>query len=312
VLVGCLMFKETRTTEKVKGLLASCEVDCINKEHLLPEHFPYTVLMTDDVDTLVQNEQLLAARERVLFLPDTEVKLMSEHPIIQKYNHVVITQGQDPKAFPSDKVISIMNAMQTEGLSLLHHLNYGASVKEFELSSSEQRGWFRDELSSYIEKLVPALPRPSPVYVQYATEIQDELLMNSIWDACPDRASISRKQPVTLKPNETVKVRWAFDGFKFGISVRDRYGSFPAELCEKYMNSLFSTSEQKSVLQSETHGAGIGMFMILTRASEVTINVAYGKYTEVVVVLNFSLGPKNMTQGPKTFQFFNLGSTQHS
>ena len=54
-------------------------------------------------------------------------------------------------------------------------------------------------------------------------------------------------------------------------------------------------------------GAGLGLFMILERASELTINVAKGNFTDVVVVLNFNAGPKAMSKGPKTFQFFNLG-----
>ena len=60
-------------------------------------------------------------------------------------------------------------------------------------------------------------------------------------------------------------------------------------------------------MQTDGAGAGIGMFMILQRASQVTVNVARGSFTEVVVTLNFSLGPKNMAKGAKTFQFFNLG-----
>ncbi len=309
LLKSFVSFKDPKKEKKVMGLMSACDVQAVDMQNVGDTDPSKLIVMTDRIEVLSDHPVLKNSRDKILFLSDSETEAAKTDSNLEFFNHILIVRTEPPQEFPADKVLSIINAVRKGGLTILDHLNPGAVVREFELSISEQRTWFRDELSRYIETFMGALPRPSQVYAQYATEIQDELLMNAIWDASQVRATMSRKELVKLAPDETVKVKWAFDGFRFAVSVRDRHGSFPPELYRKYVTSLFSPDARMGLdmQNNSVGGAGLGLFMILERASELTINVAKGSFTDVVVVLNFSAGPKAMSKGPKTFQFFNLG-----
>lgn len=186
-------------------------------------------------------------------------------------------------------------------------VSYGAYVHRYVLSHSDQRQWFRDALFEFIKGLSHVLGRPTDAYAQFGVEVQEELLMNAIWDANPKLQDVDRRVPITLLPQETVQVEWSFDGTYLAIGVRDSFGSFSKQIIYKYLKFLF-TSDRKAMirLQQEAAGAGLGLFMVLERLSSLIITITPHKNTEVIAILNLTTSPKAFTQKQRSFQFFNL------
>lgn len=86
----------------------------------------------------------------------------------------------------------------------------------------------------------------SSVLSQYAVEIQEELLMNAIWDANPKHEKEPRTVPVELNEDEFVKLEWAFNGKDFAISVRDKFGRLNPGIMEKYVRFIFKAGDPQT------------------------------------------------------------------
>lgn len=186
-------------------------------------------------------------------------------------------------------------------------VSYGAYVHRYVLSHSDQRQWFRDALFEFIKGLSSVLGRPTDAYAQYGVEVQEELLMNAIWDANPKLHDVDRRVPISLLPQETVQVEWSFDGTYLAIGVRDSFGTFKKPTVYKYLKFLFASDKKAMIkLQHEAVGAGLGLFMVMERLSSLIITVMPHKTTEVIAILNLTTSPKNFSKKQRSFQFFSI------
>jgi len=186
-------------------------------------------------------------------------------------------------------------------------VSYGAYVHRYVLSHSDQRIWFRNSLFEFVSGLSNILGRPTNTYAQFAVEVQEELLMNAIWDANPKLKDVDRREPVALLPQETVQVEWSFDGTHLAIGVRDPFGSFEKQTIQKYLKFLFITDKKLMIrLQQEAAGAGLGLFMILERLSSLIVTVSPSKTTEMIAILNLTTNPKAFSKKQRSFQFFHV------
>ncbi|KAB8030909.1 hypothetical protein [Fluviispira multicolorata] len=267
-----------------------------------------SLYITDTIDEkkLKTHETIPSIRMENLLLVDDDTKdqiidseglMMFEHVLSCNQDHVphmqlmsTIRKIRETKYFGVDKCVS-----------------YGAYVHRYVLSHSDQRQWFRDALFEFVIGLSSVLGRPTDAYAQFAVEVQEELLMNAIWDANPKLQEVDRRVPIALLPQETVQVEWSFDGTHLAIGVRDSFGSFSKPTIYKYLRFLFA-SEKKSMirLQQEAAGAGLGLFMVLERLSSLIVTVAPLKSTEVIAVLNLSTSPKTFSKKQRSFQFFSV------
>jgi hypothetical protein len=186
-------------------------------------------------------------------------------------------------------------------------VSFGAYVHRYVLSHSDQRQWFRNALFEFIKGLSQVLGRPMDAYAQFGIEVQEELLMNAIWDANPKLQNVDRRVPIALLPQEAVQIEWSFDGTFLAIGVRDSFGSFSRITIYKYLKFLFASDRKSMIrLQQEAAGAGLGLFMVLERLSSLIVTVSPQKSTEVIAILNLTTAPKSFSQKQRSFQFFSV------
>jgi hypothetical protein len=267
-----------------------------------------TMFITDKIDEKILKEHELIPSIKIenLLLVDEETKdkiidseglMLFGHVLSCNQEHVphlqlmsTIRKIREKKYFGVDKCVS-----------------YGAYVHRYVLSHSDQRQWFRDALFEFIKGLSEVIARPTGAYAQFGVEVQEELLMNAIWDANPKLQDVDRRVPITLLPQETVQVEWSFDGTFLAIGVRDSFGSFSKYTVYKYLKFLFASDRKAMIrLQQEAAGAGLGLFMVLERLSSLIITVTPNKTTEVIAILNLTTSPKSFTRKPRSFQFFSV------
>lgn len=292
--INPIIAKSEKTFEEIKKLASNgCKqtmfiTDKID-EKKLKEHELIPSIKIENV-LLVDGE----TKDKII---DTEGIMFFGHVLSCNQDHVphlqlmsTIRKIREKKYFGVDKCVS-----------------YGAYVHRYVLSHSDQRQWFRDALFEFIKGLSQVLGRPTDAYAQFAVEVQEELLMNAIWDANPKLQDVDRRVPIALLPQETVQIEWSFDGTYFAVGVRDSFGTFSKQTVYKYLKFLFASDKKSLIrLQQESAGAGLGLFMVLERLSSLNITVSPNKTTEVIAILDLTISPKAITRKQRSFQFFSI------
>jgi hypothetical protein len=276
--------------------------------HIAEQGGRHCMYITDNIDAskLAEARQMgLARLDNVLMVDDESKQKVSDSPALTMFNHVLSCNQQH---VPHLQIMSMVRKIRDgKFFGVDKCVAYGAYVHRYILSHSDQRQWFRDALYEFVKGLSSFLNRPSDMYAQYAVEVQEELLMNAIWDANPNRRTVDRRVPVALLPQEAVQVEWSFDGTTLAIGVRDPFGTFEAPIIYKYLKFLFANDRKSMIkMQQEAAGAGLGLFMVLERLSGLIVNVSPGQCTEVVAALNLLGGPKAFNKRQRSFQYFSI------
>jgi len=180
-------------------------------------------------------------------------------------------------------------------------------VKYFTVKSSRDRKTMAEGLEKFFEEIDALIGFKNPVVVQNAIEIQEELLMNAIWDANPKYAHQPRSTPIELDSKEEVTLQWAFNGKELAISVKDPFGKMKTDLMEKYIDFIFKTGRKLDYsLSDQKVSAGLGMYMVLQRANLLSVFVVDGRITDVGVVLIIKGGKRSSTITSKAIDIINV------
>lgn len=142
-------------------------------------------------------------------------------------------------------------------------------------------------VGSYEEKLqciaqVGELAHGLRVRHKYREAIEkclDEMLMNALYDAPPDRNA----------PPARAQVSFASDGSRCYLTVRDAYGSLERPTVLRYLHKCLHEKQQ---IDRKVGGAGLGLYFMASSSSELHFHVARGRATEVTCV--FDLTARNV------------------
>jgi len=121
----------------------------------------------------------------------------------------------------------------------------------------------------------------------------DEMLMNALYDAPVDAqgnplfSEITTRTRISLRTEQTVVVQYACDGARFGISVRDTFGSLSRQTVLRTLHKCLHAKQQ---IDRRANGAGVGLFLMMNAASSVSFNVVPGVATEVICTFAIDRG----------------------
>ena len=182
-------------------------------------------------------------------------------------------------------------------------------IKQFQVKSSRDRKVLSDEMEKFFSEIENMMGFKNSILLQYAIEIQEELLMNAIWDANPKHFLKPRSKPIELDENEHVTLEWAFNGKELAISVKDFFGRMEPSLMEKYIDFIFKTGKSpQHKLSEQKIGAGLGMYMVIQRANLLSVFVSEGKVTDVGVVLILKTGRRASTLNSKAIDIIKIST----
>jgi hypothetical protein len=146
--------------------------------------------------------------------------------------------------------------------------------------------------------------------VQNVELILNELLMNAIFDAPTDAGGqkryyhLSRSEVFPLAPGERPEVQYGINNDRLAVSVSDPFGNFRKETFFSCVNRCFS---EKSVLEDQSQGAGMGLFMAFKALNQMVINVDYRKKTEVIAMIDHHASAGELKKKRHSFHYFHLG-----
>jgi hypothetical protein len=126
-------------------------------------------------------------------------------------------------------------------------------------------------------------------YIEHIEKVVDELLMNAIYDApATDTSPKTIEEPaaqdhLSRKLEQKAVIQYACDGERFGVAVRDTYGTLRKQTVLDYLDKCMHAESQ---IDRKEGGAGLGLYIVTNSVSEYVINVQPGVATEAVCLFD--------------------------
>ena len=238
---------------------------------------------------------------KVLLL--NEGQLSSKIPGLFKsfgVTNLLALRGPD---YSSDILVTINKLLRKDIFGLEKYLPWGARVVRRTLHSSERKGTLLTEL----EEFATRTDCPSRIAGAFVA-VADELLANAIYnapilpDGTPRFRHLDRSERVELPAGEEVRLAYACDQGRFLISVRDHYGSLSVDKLVSYIERWAVGGSRQ--VQTESGGAGLGLYMVFDLLSTFIVNLAPGQCTECIGMVDIGGSYKESVSRPKSLHIF--------
>lgn len=165
---------------------------------------------------------------------------------------------------------------------------WGARSHSFDIGSSADKELAVASLDDYLHDI--------GCYRAIATSIgmvAEELTMNMLFDAPldaegqPKYVDVQRDHPLVLEPAEHGKLSYGCSGRYVGLRVTDPFGALTREVIVRYVKAAFLGTPGK-MREGSGPGAGLGLFMVFSSATQLVFNVDVGRRTEVIALFYVS------------------------
>jgi hypothetical protein len=140
-----------------------------------------------------------------------------------------------------------------------------------------------EEIESYVksQKMRGSISRS-------AVQIGEELLMNAMYQAPLDEkgerlfADVKAHVRIRRKTPEPVSLRFTAHNGSLYLCVRDRFGSFKREDLAHY---LFQCVTQNTPIEKKKLGAGLGLYLVVSKTTKLIVNIQPGGLSEFIAIL---------------------------
>jgi len=232
-------------------------------------------------------------------IEDDEVLSLLNHGRI---NHVI---SESATADECEILTTSVKLLSGDIFGLEKYLSWGSTISSESIRTYQEKRKTLLEVSAYA-KHVGA--RRS--LIRKIEMVADELLMNALYDAPATQNGITYKELVNqehLNEIEPARIQWACDGRYFAVSVQDNYGELTKKMILK---NLSRARSERNPLGGEDgeHGAGLGLFFILSSATRFIANIADGERTEVICL--FDLKDKKADQYVRSLHIFDQSNQE--
>jgi hypothetical protein len=227
---------------------------------------------------------------------DAAFKTLIEH---HEVAHVMAWRDE---AAELDLLVTLEKLLSNELFGMGRYFDGGGDPQRFTCSSAHERDGLLDWLRTYA-----AEKRVRSRLIDVLTVAADEMLTNALYNAPTDGqgnhpfAQVSRQVPVSLESPAAVEVELRCDGKRLGISTVDPYGSLRPETVLGSLRRCFRKAEPRP---GSTGGAGLGLYLLLGSLSHLIFNVALGKRTEVIGLMDITSNLGRSAAAGKSFNIF--------
>lgn len=252
--------------------------------------------------------QLVGQGKKIIVLGDSieddeVVSLLRDLPM----NHVISDVDEPDEA---ELVVTSVKLLSGDIFGLQKYLSWGAKVFESEIHTYAQK---RASLINVAEH-ARALGARRQVIAKIES-VADELLMNALYDAPAIRKGVSRRSRIMktsdheLPGDDAAVLRYACDGRYFGISVQDNYGELHKEAILDHLSRARAERGRPMQNESETGGAGLGLYFILSSVTRFIANIDPGRRTEVICLFDIRQRGRDADACARSLHIFRLDPT---
>jgi hypothetical protein len=243
----------------------------------LPSDLDAALVVADRGTRVGAGSALQAARAPVIVVGDDLdddglIALMLDAPI----SHHVGDPGDRDLCITSQKLIS------GDLFGLEKYLAAGAGIGERVIATDPEKRAAIAEVCAWAE----AIGARTPIVHRLAS-VADELLMNALHDAPREsRPMLGFSQETSLRSAQRAVLRWGRDHTTLAISVTDTFGALRQR---DVIGHVRRARDERGRPETDEHGAGLGLYLVLANVASLIVNVDPGARTEVVCL--FDLAP---------------------
>jgi len=211
--------------------------------------------------------------------------------------------GDEGEVDPGELAATVRKILSGDVFGLDKYMAPGARTLRFEVLSSRQKA----DVVPAAEAFAAEAGCHQQVAEGFATAI-DEALTNALYNAPVDGegrplyAHYPRTVPVDLGPGLVVEIALASDGRRLGMASVDPFGSLSPAVVLDYLSRCFAQRAYAPIEASG--GAGLGLYQLFHLVQHFVINVAPGRRTEVIGLLEVGPSFKRFAMKPKSFNLF--------
>jgi hypothetical protein len=302
-----------RTAERAL-LSTGSEVDVVGDDALafsrLTEGAGYDLLMLNFDPPIRANPRWTDALERahdggarivfhVTAPSDDYLPLVAE----RRFMRNLIAKNEVPLE-PDELIVTAEKLLRGDLFGLEKYLRWGIEPITLQIRESKLKLAYVKEIASHAQRL-----GVGPRTLDLVETIADELITNAIYNAPRDAsgkaryAHLSRREPVVLEDGEVGTLRFACDGEFIAMAQGDPFGALTEETIVGYLNRCL-VQAQPLDHGGPSGGAGLGLFRVFQSLSKFIVNIAPGRRTEVITLVDLRLSMKRFRQVPKSFHIF--------
>lgn len=199
--------------------------------------------------------------------------------------------------------ITVQKILTGQIFGIQQYFAVDADQRRFEVRGSHQKVPMTEQADAFTSSL-----KVNQRLASHFALVTEELLLNSLYDAPVDRDGTprfldrDRTMPVSLEGGEVVVVKFASDGTRLGVSVRDPFGSLRPERVLQYLSKCFAKGEDQ--IDAKPGGAGLGLYMIFESLTHLIINMEPGKRTEMIGLIDIRGSFRDFQRANKSFNIF--------
>ncbi len=214
-----------------------------------------------------------------------------------------ITVGENEALDPIEVAVTVSKILNNDIFGLDRYLSEILNERSFTIRSSDEK----TSVIAATEDFATESGCNTRISQQIATAV-DELITNAIYNAPVDSkgyrryAHIPRQVPILLEPNETIRIRIATDGRRIGLSALDPFGSLTADRVVDYLAKCYLGGDNQ--IDSKEGGAGLGLYFLFNLLNSFVINIAPGRATEVIGLIEISKSFRTFAKRAKSFNIF--------
>ncbi len=265
-------------------------------------------LVVFDYDTLKSDAARLLAQAASLDRPPPVLVLTStrdKKDLVDLFAHEVLTNlvAKNTDVTQNELVVTVQKIMRNEIFGLEKYLTWGIAPVEERITCSKDKEAVIGRLTDYLNAI-----GCNSRLVGLASGVGDEFLMNAVYNAPVDQAgrpkyaSRPRSERVDLTREEVVRFRYACDGRTLAVSVEDNFGRLEKATVLSYLRKCFMKGGDQ--IDDKQGGAGLGLYYIFESLNSFIINVAAGKKTEMIGLMDISGTYREFAERPKSLNIF--------
>ena len=226
------------------------------------------------LDTLAARLETRA--QLVAILSPVDLKRMARALALDKCNHVLADDAQGMTWLAA----AVRKFASGELFGIEKYVPAGTEIMLTRLRDYQGRTRAIDEVVKYAEEQGVR----SRIRTQIG-QVCEELLMNALYDAPVDEhgnllfGDVELKERLARMSPRPVSIRHAATETHFVVCVRDRFGRLDKKTILRYLEKCLHSASQ---IDRKTHGAGLGLYIVMNLANQLIVSVAPGMTTEVV------------------------------
>ncbi len=215
--------------------------------------------------------------------------------------NLLATNEDDDSAF--DVAATLRKILKNELFGVERYFQGEVQTEARKVSASSEVPELREAAIAFANK-IKIHPR---VVDGFGTAVE-ELVMNALYNAPVDAegkqrfASTDRNEVVTMEPGQEVIVTFALNDRRLGVSVQDSFGELGVDRALQRLGKCFRMGD--SQVEDKDGGAGLGLYVSFGALSQLVVNVAPQRCTEVVGLIDILRNYRDFASRAKSFNSF--------